>query len=253
MDAARGYFMRGCRFCTSGGEEVWIEYARSELEWLRKLEAKKKKGVAKTEQTKQLLVAEGMDDEGMMAFDDDSDEEDNVDEDGILLPDPDAADGKKQEKVFDSEEQEKLEQKNPALDGAIPQAIFDVAKKQAFFGAAAAEAFFDVFSKFPEVSSQPRIVQHALDAMVELYPTHPSTCSCLVRQPLIGVNPYTAEFPKALRISLARVKDSMEKTEDKPELAAKTVAWIEPLLGLEDLDNGIKTVLEHTKTKLQSQ
>jgi U3 small nucleolar RNA-associated protein 6 len=170
-----------------------------------------------------------------------------------MLPDPDAeglGGRKAPPKVFDEEATRKMEQ-SPALSGAIPMAIFGIAKKQPFFGPAAAESFFDVFAGFSGVESQGRIVQHVLDAMEELYPNHPCTCSCQIRQPLIGVDVLTAAFPKALRESLARLRDGMERTDDKKVLAGKMVAWVDALLKTEGLDAAIKTVLEHTKRSLE--
>jgi U3 small nucleolar RNA-associated protein 6 len=251
MDGARGYFMRGCRFCTSG-VEVWAEYARCEMEWLARTEAKKGRGGKNMAGAPApVKISSNVDEDGNMMFDDSSDDEAG-DDDGVLMPDPDAEFRKAEQpkEVFSAEATQKLEN-SPALDGAIPKAVFDIARKQAFFGAPAAEAFFDVFASFPKVSCQPKLVQHVLDVMMAEYPTHPATCSCYVRQPLIGVEYNTAEFPKALREALARLRSMSESTKDKSALRTKTSAWIDPLLAFDDLDAGIRTVLEHTKRKLE--
>lgn len=245
MDRARSLFMRGCRFC-SAEPALWLEYARAEMEWLGRMEGKKG--------TKALAAArsaETEEEEDVIRLVDDSEEEDDEDGDEVLIPELAAGGGKKAKKMFDEEAVKKLE-KSPALDGAIPRAIFDVSKKQPFFGADAAEAFFNLFSLFTDVGAQARLVQHVLDSMVELYPNHAATSSCLVRQPLIGVDVATAALPKALRESLARIKVQTEATEDRELFAAKTVGWIDPLLAREDLDAAIRTVLEHTKRKLES-
>lgn len=248
MDGARGYFMRGCRFCT-GGVEVWAEYARCEMEWLAKLEARKAKGNKPAAGPQPARISEAADDDGVIEFDEDSEEER---EDGeLMLPDPDAQVRDKR-KVFSDEAIQKLESSNnPALDGAIPRAIFDVARKQAFFNAALAEGFFNVFATFTHVGCQARVIQHVLDAMNEAYPYHPATCSCYIRQPLVGVDYHTADFPKALREALARMKSSLEITKDKKALASRTLAWVDALLAKDDLDTGIKTVLKHTKRRLE--
>lgn len=254
MDNARSYFMRGCRFCTAE-PELWVEYARSEMEWLAKIQARKERASTKdgdggNGREVAHSIPETVDADGNVMFDEDSDEE--VDEDGLILPDPDAEFKKdKRKTVFNDKAVEKLEN-NPALDGAIPMAIFDIAKKQHFFDAPAAEAFFDVFVTFTGVPSQQKVTQHVLNSMLSSYPSHPSTQSCLVRQPLVGIEPHTAAYPKALRESLSRLKAGLETTEEKSELAARTLAWIEPTLALEDLDSGIRTVLEHTKRKIES-
>lgn len=251
MDGARSLFMRGCRFCNQTAE-LWIEYARVEMEWLAKNEKKSKSGKKGHEGS---LVAHGVQEGDIMMFDNDDDEDefgDGGDGDIMLPEDPLAADrNQKVTKVFEEDKLKKLE-KSPALEGAIPKAIFDVARKQGFWNSPSGESFFDMFAGFTSVSAQPAIIQHVLDSMVEQFPKHASTCSCVIRQPLIGVDASTAEFPRALREVLARIKTQMEATADKEKLAAKTVAWMEPILAREDLEDGVRTVLEHTKRKMEN-
>ncbi|KAI1851441.1 hypothetical protein JX266_003516 [Neoarthrinium moseri] len=238
MQAARGFFMRGARFCTRDAV-VWVEYARCEMEWLEKMEERKgKKGGAQ----RAIQEQAEHDDDAIMFAEEDSDED--ADENGrLVMPDPDAKGAKK---VFDDKAVQKMEQKNPALDGAIPLAIFEIAQKQQFFNAAAAEKFFDVFAGFPSVPSQSKLVQRVLDTLAESYANSPEACNCFVRQPLIGLEPNSAAYPKALRDALSQLKKSLESTTDKTRLAQKTNAWIEPVLASEDLDTGIRAVLEHT-------
>ncbi|KAK3312904.1 U3 small nucleolar RNA-associated protein 6-domain-containing protein [Apodospora peruviana] len=258
MERARGHFLRGCRFCT-GEATLWVEYARCEMEWLTQVEAKKagkglRKGVSAGEAIK---ATEAIQDGDHIALDDDdSDDEDQQhDDDMMILPDPDSetqigGGAKPAPKIFDEEATKNMEQ-SPALTGAIPMAIFDISKKQRFFGPAAAETFFDMFASFSKLSSQGRIVQHVLGAMTELFPNHASTCSCLVRQPLIGVDVNTPAFPKALRESLARLRAGLDQTDDKKALARKLVSWVEAILAVEGLDEAIRTVLGHTKMSLE--
>lgn len=253
MEGARGLFMRGCRFC-SDREELWVEYARMEMEWLDKMQ-KKQKGAGKKKGHEGSLAAHAVQEGDVMMFDDDEDEDEFGDGGDIILPDPlesgQDPEAKQARKALEEDTLKKLE-KSPALEGAIPKAIFDVARKQRFWSAPAAEAFFDMFAEFRNVSAQPAILRHVLDAMVEAFPRHPSTGSCLIRQPLVGVYVTTVEFPKALREVLSRIKVQMDTTEDKGVLAAKTAAWVDPLLADEDLDASLRTVLEHTRRKLDS-
>lgn len=258
MEGARGLLMRGCRFCNDR-EDLWVEYARVEMEWLAKMDKKHKsgdKGGAKKGH-EGSLAAHAVQEGDVMMFDEDEDEDEFGDggDGDVILPDPldDVRDpeAKEARKVLEEEALKKLE-KSPALEGAIPKAIFDIARKQRFWGPSAAETFFDLFAEFTAVSAQLTIIQHVLDTMVESYPRHPSTGSCLIRQPLVGVHVTTAEFPRALREVLARLRTQMETIDDKGALAAKTTAWIDPLLASEDLDAGLRTVLEHTKRKLEN-
>ncbi|KAI1810389.1 U3 small nucleolar RNA-associated protein 6-domain-containing protein [Poronia punctata] len=237
MQAARGYFMRGARFCTRV-PTVWLEYARCEMEWLGKMEARKgTKGGAERAIQEQ---AEHDDDE--IRFEE-SDSDDDADENGrVIIPSADRAAAKK---VFDAEATSRLKN-NPALDGAIPLAIFDIAQKQPFFNAAAAEQFFDVFLPFSKISAQARIIQHVLDTMNEMFPNDAATLYCYIRQPLAGIDPNTPEYPKALRETLGRIKTSLASTTNMKLLSTKLRSWLDGLLSAEDLDAGIRTVLEHT-------
>ncbi|KAL6400730.1 U3 small nucleolar RNA-associated protein 6 [Ilyonectria robusta] len=237
MAAARGFFMRGCRFCTTDGT-LWLEYARCEMEWLEKVDKRKE-----AKNGGDALRPDRVEDDDELRIVDSDDE----DEDGTMLPEPSFT----QAKVIDKTSVKKLES-NPAMDGAIPMAIFDISKKQTFFNAEVAEAFFNMFASFTKVSVQPRISQHVLDALDQAYPNHPSTCNAHIRQPVIGVSPVTAEFPKNLREVLARLNKYLEATTNRAELQKKTVTWIDGYLALENLDDGIRAVLEHTKNKMGS-
>jgi U3 small nucleolar RNA-associated protein 6 len=237
MAGARGFFMRGCRFCTKDSK-LWIEYARCEMDWLYKLEKKKK---AAKPGVDVLQAEKPRDDDELRLVDSDEDE----DEEGGLLPEP----SKAQAKVIDKQAAAQL-QNNPALDGAIPMAIFDISRKQEYFQAEDAERFFVMVASFRELPVHSKISQHILSVMTEQYPNDPSTCNCHIRQPIIGVSPFTPDFPRSLRDVLQRLQDSLVTTTDRAALEQKTVAWMDEYLALEGLDEGIKTVLELTRSKL---
>ncbi|KAI8627163.1 U3 small nucleolar RNA-associated protein 6-domain-containing protein [Xylariaceae sp. FL1651] len=243
MQAARGFFMRGARFCAKDAT-VWLEYARCEMEWLEKMEARKgKKGGAE----KAIQEQAEYDDDEIKLGGDESDDE--VDENGrLVLPSSDNAVAKK---VFDDETVSKLKN-NPALDGAIPLAIFDIAKKQPFFNAAVAEQFFSVFSVFSQVAVQARILQHVLDSMNKLFPNDAATCYCYIRQPLVGLDSSTPAYPRALKETLGRIKTSLSTTTNENLLSTKIKSWIETLLSSQELDSGIRVVLEHAIRTLPS-
>ncbi|RFU77742.1 hypothetical protein TARUN_4453 [Trichoderma arundinaceum] len=234
MAAARNCFMRGCRFCSSDCT-LWLEYARCEMKWLEKMEKKRAKG------EKVVAPRPANDDDELLVLDSDEEDED----DDLALPEP----SKAQAKVIDEKTTQEL-QSSPAMNGAIPMAIFDISRRQPFFRAEVAEQFYFMFASFDKVSVQPRISQHVLDALDEQYPNDPSTCNCYIRQPLLGVSPYTAEFPRNLGTVLQRLGSYLETTTNKAALEKKTIAWIDAYLQLENLDTALRTVLEHTKAKL---
>lgn len=233
MAASRGFFMRGCRFCTKECK-LWIEYARAEMQWLAKME-KKKKGP----NDKKNKIED--DDEIIMGDSDDEDEDD----DGLLLPEPSEA----QAKVIDKQDSKQLAAKNPAMDGAIPMAIFEISRKQPFFKPDVAEQFYIMFRTFSEVSSHARISQHVLDALVAEYPTAAATCNAHIQAPILGVAPGSAEYPRRLQEVVPLLDKYMALTEDKADLKRKTAAWMDEQLKWEGLDEDVRAVLEYLRNK----
>lgn len=242
MSEARSYMQRGTRFCTMS-RDLWIEYAKLEMIYLLKI-AMRRKILGLDIDTPTEAVEEAEEATGGADFE--------TSADVIAIPDfkTNAIKPRMVEGVKVDSEAEKDPMTTPALNGAIPLAIFDAARKQPFFCASAAEDFFDMFANFTQVRCTPTLLRHVLDSMVEAYPTDPCTFSCYIRQPCVGIESTSAEFPSSLGSALERLREGTEKTKDKEELARKIRAWIEPILALEDLDPGIQTVLNHTIRKL---
>jgi U3 small nucleolar RNA-associated protein 6 len=234
MSRARTFFMRGCGFCNTE-ERVWVEYVRCEMEWLAKMESKRKgkKGVEVVPETR---------DEDEIRLDEESEEEDG---EGEKIP----GGAGEQVEVFTQGAAKTL--KNPALDGAIPMALFDISTKQPFFRPSTAESFLNVISGFRNVSVQPKIFQHILDAMRSNFPEHPATCYCYIVEPVAGTSTLTPEFPRGLRVVLTRLDESLERTTDRMALSSKVVRWIDGILETDGLDDDLKTVLEYTKGRLE--
>jgi U3 small nucleolar RNA-associated protein 6 len=243
MSGARSYMQRGTRFCTRSAD-LWIEYAKLEMIYLAKIGMRRRilglDGRSATDDTIEADVANEDD-----AF--------STSKDVVAISDFTAhtlhlstLDGVK----VDSEAV-KDPMITPALNGAIPLAIFDDARQQSFYSVATAEDFFNMFTAFTLVSCQLRILQHVLDSMLESFPSDPSTLSCFIRQPIIGIDPKSAAFPMALASSLERLKSSREKSKDSGLLSKKIALWFEELAKTEDLDVGVETVLKHTLRRLQ--
>lgn len=247
MNGARDYMLRGARFCIRS-KELWIEYAKLEMIYLAKIAARRKiLG----------LDAEESEEEDEEMEDANADPGFDIQADVILIPDfkDNSLRPKMMQSVKVDSEAKKDPMTTPALNGAIPLAIFDDARKQPpkpFFCASAAGDFFDMFATFTQVRCLPKILQHVLDSMQEAYDADPVTCDCYVRQPFVGLDPNSPKFPGALGIALDRLKESTEKTKDRNELAKKTRTWIEPILRVNELDPGIQAVLKHTLRKLDS-
>jgi U3 small nucleolar RNA-associated protein 6 len=243
MNAARSYMQRGTRFCTRS-KELWIEYAKLEMIYLARISMRRR-----------ILGLDGSHAIGNEQEADNGEEDQGfpTSEDMIHIPDfkahtfrPKMIDGVKVDG-----EAVKDPMTTPALNGAIPLAIFDNARKQSFFSAAVAEDFFNMFATVDQVLCLPKILQHVIDSMIETYPTDSSTQSCFIRQPIVGIDPRNSKFPMALASSLDRLKASKEKVSEQSQLSRKVVSWVKPILSLDDLDPGIRTVLAHTLQKLE--
>ncbi|KAI6709153.1 hypothetical protein JHW43_008312 [Diplocarpon mali] len=238
MKEARSYMSRGARFCTRN-KDLWIEWAKLEMIYLAKIALRRRiLGIDVEDTTDDAMEIEDTANETAFAST----------EDVIAVPDfkintirPSVLG---QVQVDAEAAQDPIN--TPALQGAIPLAIFEEAKKQQFFNASVAADFFDMFASFTQVQCLQKILQHVLDTLTVTHPFDPFACSCYNKQPLVGIESSSPEFPVALSSALDRLKESMEKTNDKKELANKTRSWIEPLLELDELDPGIKTVLQHT-------
>ncbi|CAG8980786.1 hypothetical protein HYALB_00010691 [Hymenoscyphus albidus] len=240
INGARSYMQRGTRFCTRS-KDLWIEYAKLEMIFLAKIAMRRK-----------IL---GLDVPEAMGTDDQEAEETpgfDISADVIAIPEfkTNAIRPSMIEGIKVDTEAAKDPMTTPALNGAIPMAIFDAARKQPFFCSSAAEDFFDMFATFTQVKCLPMILQHVLDAMVESYPADSFTCNCYVRQALVGLGHTSPEFPAALGVALERLKESAKTVKDKNEFAKKSRVWIQSILEVEDLDPGIQAVLKHTLRKL---
>ncbi|KFY08161.1 hypothetical protein V492_06474, partial [Pseudogymnoascus sp. VKM F-4246] len=224
-----------------GGPELWVQYAKVEMIFLAKIAARRR--VLGLDRPAVEAVEEEVEEEEAKGFEGDE----------IKFPEfkaqslgQSAMDGVK---VDGEAKQDPMN--TPALQGAIPLAIFDDAAKQAFFNAEAAQHFFDMFALFTQVGCQDKVLQHVLDVMMERFPTEAATWDCYVRMPLVGVSPLTAEFPGRLAVALGRLTEGKEKVKVKALLAKKTAKWVEKVLVMEGLDEGVKTVLEVTLRKLE--
>ena len=247
MGAARSYMQRGTRFCNRG-PELWVNYAKLEMIFLAKIAARRRilgldAPAKKLEEKKAAEEDTAMEGTG----------EGFGDEDEIKFPEFKAQklDTDLMEGVKVDTEAVQNPMDTPALNGAIPLAIFDDAQKQPFFTPAAAEQFFDMFTVFLGVHCLDTLLAHVLEIMKEKFPQSAETWNCYVRQPLVGVSPLTAAYPPALTVALGRLKEARSEVKDQRLLAQKTKSWIEKTLQVEGLDEGIKTVLGFTAKKLE--
>ncbi|OBT52460.1 hypothetical protein VE04_05989 [Pseudogymnoascus sp. 24MN13] len=224
MGEARSFLQRGARFCNQG-PEMWVQYAKLEMIFLAKIAARRR-----------VL---GLDAPAVKAVEENEVEEETQGFEGDEIKFPE----------FKAQSLGQSAMEGVKVDGEAKQDPMNT--PAAFFSAEAAQHFFDMFTVFTQVSCLPKVLQHVLDVMMERFPTEAATWDCYVRMPLVGVSPLTAEFPGALGVALARLGEGKEKVRVKGALAKKTAAWVEKVLAVEGLDEGIKTVLEVTLRKLE--
>ncbi|RKF71605.1 U3 small nucleolar RNA-associated protein 6 [Golovinomyces cichoracearum] len=242
INGARSYMQRGTRFCTSS-TDLWIEHAKLEMIYIAKVELRRK--ILRIDERVPRHETTDPSPENGFEFSNQTGE--------IKLPDfkSQTLPSHISDTTTDINEQAiKDPIKSPALNGAIPIAIFDAAVKQSFFCPSVAARFFDMFSEFSEVRCLPKIIQHIVDEMLRLYPINHFTADCYTRQPFICKNRSSPEFPPALGLSLQRFTESFEKVTDKDQYSELTRAWMMQILNSEKLDSAIKTVLEHKLRKL---
>lgn len=243
MTTARSYMQRGTRFCTRS-RELWIEYAKLEMIYLAKINMRRRILGLGGSRKEEMVIEDADSGKGDDAFDTSKDVIAVPGLKGLALR-PGAISG-----LNVDAEAKKDPMTTPALNGAIPLAIFDDARKQPFYNAATAEEFFDMFAIFTLVPSQRRILQHVFDSMSEAFPSDPVTLSCFIRQPVVGIEPKGADFPMAFASSLERLRMAKEETNDLELLSKKIASWLEAILATEGLDEGVERVLRHTLKRL---
>ncbi|KAI9773425.1 MAG: U3 snoRNP protein [Geoglossum simile] len=231
ITSARSYMQRGLRFCRAS-RSLWIEYAKLEMIY-----------VAKIATRRQIL---GLD--GSRSENSETTESKEPNADVIALPELTAEDIDPSLREGDGVDQIALQSLylTPALTGAIPLAIFDSAMKQFANDDSLAEEFFNLFAGFKDIPCLPKVLQHVIDYMLKTWPAMPSGLSSYSRQPLIGVDPHSAEFPRALGISLERIGSSTQNTQRKSELFKRIIGWLQPLSRITDLDANVKRVISAT-------
>ena len=231
MTEARSYMQRGLRFCKNS-KELWFAYFRLELLYLSKL-ARRRRILGLDEDRKNDI------------------EDKEPDLDLIALPNNMAGE-------LDFELTQALGPKgsnqdiheSPALQGAIPIAIFD-ASLNVFNDVEFAEQFFDLCTAIIDVPAMKGITSHIVHQMTSMNGTSPATLDCFVRQPLVGVKINTAEFPQRLRESIKRLQTSARE-EPSLHLARRTLSWTSTYLQ-QDSDHDIRTVLAAIATSALDQ
>lgn len=228
MTQARSYMQRGLRFCKSS-RTIWTQYAKLELIYIAKLVARQK-----------IL---GLDEESQKPKQIES-EIDNPDADMIALPSLTAEDINPSTGEDGGVDQVALQNLNstPALGGAIPLTIFDTASKNFDNDDRFSQEFFDMVWEFQDVPCLNKILEHVIETMRVNKPSSPRTQICYIKFPTAGIPVTSAEFPRALGSSLARLREyPLGK-----DLARQVVNWLQPIQATKDLDPSLQQVIAAT-------
>lgn len=228
MTQSRSYMQRGLRFCKSS-KQLWVHYGKLELIYIAKLIARRRiLGLDKVEPTEPEQEA-GFDDPNadMIALPKVTGEDvmpSNVEKDGI-----------------DNVALQNLAS-TPALSGAIPLAIFDSGTKHFNNDDRFGQEYFNMVYGFEQVPCLHRILEHIVEVMRQTKPGSYRTHICYTKVPVAGVLVTSPEFPPALGVSLARLK---EHGPDR-NLAQEAINWLQPLEKTENLDPALQKVIAAT-------
>lgn len=229
MTQARSYMQRGLRFCKST-RTIWIQYAKLELIYIAKLVARQR-----------IL---GLDEESQKPKPIQEAEVDDTDADMIALPSLTAEDINPSTGDDGEVDQVALQNLNatPALSGAIPLAIFDTATKHFNNDDRFGQEYFDMAWEFQDAPCLRKILEHVIETMRANKPSSPRTQICYIKSPTAGIPPTSAEFPRALSSSLARLREyPMGK-----DLARQVIHWLQPVQATEGLDPSLQKVIAAT-------
>lgn len=229
VQQARGFWLRGCRFCLRDWQ-LRVAFARAEMRW-----------VARARKTL------GLQNGAVKANKEGGFEDEERDADMIAIP------GAEDEKVAGATEADQdfaQFSSTPAMSGAIPIAVFDSAIKDAKFDDDAIEAFFAMFAEFPSLPCTPRILEHMLEFVGTEHANSDALLSCRCRYPLVGIRVDDAKFPGALRESLKQVKTAQGLTLHPDALAKRLLVWMKPLADDDRLLPELRQVVNATIARL---
>lgn len=242
MAEARGYMLRGLRFC-KGNVELWVEYARLEGIYIAKI-------------SKRRMIL-GLEKEDLVRIQDKGDvvdpDAEPTDPDGLLQVARED-DGEGQERASKDESLAVQPDLGKITSGAIVKAVFDEAMKQFGNDPEAATRFFHMAAEL-DIPPRQDILRHILKNMESTASDSPETLLCSIQQPSIAMDPSSPDFPLALDSAL----DRLEIAFDRPALALPTstffnrvVGWLLAYADVEELDSEVRKVLLGTIRRIEA-
>jgi len=224
MTEARSYMQRGLRFCKNV-RTMWLEYGRLEMTYIAKIHARREIlgiGADRPEE------APGLEDS----------------EDLMKLPRLTALDISPD---LEGDETDTTALGNlestPVMSGAIPVAIFDAAMAQ-FEDLDFALDFFNMVVGYDQLAACHTIAGHITEKLSTTHSGSWQSFACSIQTPLVSMAVTKPDYPQAFRQSLSRLREAQSKTE-KDKINSWAASWLRKLVEEEeDLDPGVKTVVE---------
>ena len=240
---ARSYMQRGLRFCRDS-KNLWVQYAKLEIIYIAKIATRGQELGLTNDYLKTGIKSNEGDDKNF-----------------VLLPSGTAPNLDLHPRILDREILEELAE-TPVLTGAIPIAVFDLAMKHFAEDDVLGGQFFDIAAEFPNVPCTNAILQHIIDHNIAVAPESPITLFCFIRQPSIGIEVLSADFPRALNVSLDRLSTSLQNTiihkrsreaiRSRCLLIERVIDWILQLI-VDNLDPDIYKVFLLTIKRIWKQ
>lgn len=245
MTEARSYMQRGLRF-NKKSEQLWVEYAKLELIYIAKILARRR-----------LLGIDGLGggDSGQKRIGDGNGRDEEGDEAMISLPGLTAEDLDPSIVKDPSIAALALEniETNPALNGAIPLAVFDAATQEIPNDIDFIRQFFDLFASFTELPCLQSLVSHVAQAAYNNYPTSPMALFLYAMCPTVGLQLSDPAFPGALGMMIQRIGGLVGRAQPAAQFYQLFLSHLFTLFQNGELDPSLKKVLRVTITKYLKQ
>lgn len=235
MTGARNLLLRSLRL-NPEVRELWLEYAKLECLFLLKIMERRRILGLDNEKPVEEDVREfhERDQIRLPQIDDEGEKEDGVKLDPILTsPLVDVA-------------------KNPALNGAIPLAVYDSAIQTRSEDIILAAGFYDVFAPF---FSGLRFINAALDKvkarLEEKFPGRGRTVFIQIKDHARGIPVSDTKFPSALREMMKAAKEVPSLPfKERKDCCAELQKYLEELLKTQDMDENLRKAIEIFRGKL---
>jgi len=231
MTEARNFMQRGLRF-NKGSRQLWLEYTKLELVCIAKIITRR-----------QLLGIDGLSEAPQLS---------NEDEKMIELPKITAEEVnlelKENGQDIDNSPLNNTEN-NPALNGAIPLAVFDAAIKEISNDVEFVFSFFTLFGTFPNLPCLSKLLDHVINHALSTYPTSPLALFMDIKASILGVEPTNPSFPSKIGTMLSKIASHISEASPRVKLYQLVTTFLREILYIENLDPAVDTVIKSALNK----